>query len=250
MVNFILAGVQKSGTTLLANLLNQHSKVFIPPEKELHFFDDETIPWDNQTLTASKYLEQFKINTINDILLGDATPIYCYWQPCMQRIWNYNPHMRIVLCLRNPVERAFSHWTMENNRGWDSLTFREAIKQEDSRCREALPLQHRVYSYVSRGFYSEQLRRLWHFFPKSQTLILRHDDLANDCLAVLKNIHRFLGLDHELPRTHSVNSNRGSYASSMDSDVRRQLQAIFNPEISQLEQMLDWDLSSWRSDLD
>ena len=250
MVNFLLAGVQKSGTTLLASLLNQHSQILIPPDKELHFFDNETIDWGDRLQVEQKYLERFEINTNENVLLGDATPIYCYWQPCMQRIWNYNPNMRIVLCLRNPVERAFSHWTMEHNRGWDSLTFPEAIKEEESRCREALPLQHRVYSYVSRGFYSEQLRRLWHFFPKSQTLILRHDDLADDCLAVLKNIHRFLDLDHELPRTHSVNSNRGSYASSMDSDVRRQLQAIFNPEISQLEQMLGWDLSSWRSDVE
>ena len=64
---------------------------------------------------------------------------------------------------------SFFHWTMEHNRGWDSLTF-EAIKQK-IRCREALPLQHQVYSYVSRGFYSEQLRRLWQFFPKTNKRI-------------------------------------------------------------------------------
>ena len=250
MINFIIAGVQKSGTTSLANLLNQHSKIKIPAEKELHFFDDETIPWSNTALVASLYLERFKCTYKENMLLGDATPIYCYWQPCMQRIWNYNPNMRIVLCLRNPVERAYSHWTMEHNRNWDSLTFAEAIKYEDSRCREALPFQHRVYSYISRGFYSEQLRRLWQFFPKTQTLILRHDDLAKDSLAVLECIHRFLGLDRELPSTHSVNTNRGRYGSHMDSHVRSQLQAIFNPEISQLEQMLGWDLSSWRSDVE
>ena len=247
MIDFIIAGAQKSGTTSLANFLSQHSKIFIPPEKELHFFDDESVHWNNKELVATKYLERFGASISQNKILGDATPIYCYWQPSMQRIWSYNPNMRIILCLRNPVDRAYSHWSMEHNRGWDKSPFPEAIKDEASRCREALPLQHRVYSYISRGFYSEQLRRLWSFFPQNQTLILRHDDLSDNFLTVLQRIHRFLGLDHEAPITYSVNTNSGTYASSMDCNVRRQLQAIFDPEISQLEQMLGWDLKSWRS---
>ena len=76
--------------------------------------------------------------------------------------------MRLIVILRNPIERAYSHWAMEHRRGNDPLPFNLALEQEDARCREALPLQHRVFSYVDRGFYSAQLRRLWRFFGESK----------------------------------------------------------------------------------
>ena len=74
--------------------------------------------------------------------------------------------MRLIVILRNPIERAYSHWAMEHRRGNDQLPFALALEQEEARCREALPFQHRVFSYVDRGFYSAQLRRLWRFFGR------------------------------------------------------------------------------------
>jgi len=245
-VRFLIAGTQKGGTTALADYLRQHPGLFIPAVKELHFFDNENLNWQQPQELYAGYHAQFTGATPGS-LWGDATPIYSYWWPAMARIWAYNPAMRLILCLRNPVERAYSHWAMETGRQWDSVSFPEAIASEAERCRTALPHQHRVFSYVSRGFYSEQLRRLWSFFPREQTLILRQEELLQDPSNTLSRVHRFLGVD-PLPPAQPLRANSGRYTSPMDPVTRSQLQQLFDPEISQLEQLLGWDLSHWRAD--
>lgn len=244
LVQFLIAGTQKGGTTALAGYLRQHPSLFIPAVKELHFFDDERLNWQRPQELYRSYHHAFR-GTPDGTTWGEATPIYSYWWPAMSRIWAYNPAMRLILCLRNPVERAYSHWAMETGRGWDAVAFAEAIQTEAERCRTALPHQHRVFSYLSRGFYSEQLRRLWSFFPREQTLILHQEQLLEDPSTTLSRVHRFLGVDPQ-PPTQTLRANSGSYASPMDPSLRAELQELFNPEISQLEQMLGWDLSHWR----
>lgn len=243
-VKFLIIGAQKSGTTALADYIRQHPALFIPPRKELHFFDDETLNWQKPARSYRSYHAQFK-GARSQSLWGEATPIYSYWWPAMSRIWSYNPEMRLIFCLRNPVDRAYSHWAMESNRQWDNLPFSEAITTEEQRCRAALPNQHRVFSYVSRGFYSEQLRRLWSFFPREQTLILRHEQLLEEPDKTLRNVHCFLGVK-PLALDEALQANRGSYSSPVDPVIRTQLQRLFKPEIDQLEQLLEWDLSRWR----
>ena len=245
IVQFLIAGVQKGGTTALADYLRQHPTLFIPAVKELHFFDDETLNWQLPQELYSSYHAQFHAAPTGS-RWGEATPIYSYWWPAIARIWAYNPAMRLILCLRNPVERAYSHWAMETGRQWEAMPFPEAIASEEQRCRIALPHQHRVFSYVSRGFYSEQLRRLWSFFPREQTLILRQEQLLDDPTETLRCVHHFLGVDN-LPPAAALRANSGSYSNPMDPAIRAQLQKLFNPEISQLEQLLGWDLSQWRA---
>ena len=100
-INFLIAGTQKGGTTSLGNYCNQHSKLFIPACKEVHFFDNEDIDWLNQSNVDKIYLSHYPVDP-NSWLLGDATPIYSFWEPAMQRIWHHNPGIKIILCLRNP----------------------------------------------------------------------------------------------------------------------------------------------------
>ncbi len=246
-VQFLIAGVQKGGTTALADYLRQHPGLFLPASKELHFFDDETLNWRQARRgIAKRYHAHFRGAPPGSVW-GEATPIYSYWWPAMARIWAYNPAMRLILCLRNPVERAYSHWAMETGRQWDHVSFPEAIASEQERCRAALPEQHRVFSYVSRGFYSEQLRRLWSFFPREQTLILRQEQLLEDPASTLLAVHRFLGVE-PIPPAQPLQANRGRYPNRIDPAVHQQLQQLFNPEIAQLEQLLGWDLNHWRGE--
>ena len=246
MISFLIVGVQKAGTTALSTYLGEHQKIYIPPFKEVHFFDDESQEWNNQAAIKLNYHANFpSIDLRPGILNGDATPIYSYWAPAIQRIWSYNPTIKLILCLRNPIDRAYSHWAMEAKRGWDHLNFEQAIEHEEERCRETLPHQHRVYSYISRGFYSEQIRRMWSFFPRKQTLILQQDELSQNANTTLRKVHQFLGVEHQ-PCSSVVNANPGNYAMPMDIATRAKLQAIFDPEISQLEEMLGWDLNHWR----
>ena len=83
---------------------------------------------------------------------------------------------------------------MEHRRGNDPLPFALALEQEEARCREALPLQHRVFSYVDRGFYSAQLRRLWRFFGKEQVLVLRQEELRLSPQICLDKIWQHLSI--------------------------------------------------------
>lgn len=246
VVQFLIAGAQKGGTTALAAYLRQHPHLFIPASKELHFFDDELLNWRQPEKLFPHYHAKFK-DASPAALWGEATPIYAYWWPAISRIWAYNPAMRIILCLRNPVERAYSHWAMEAGRHFDKMSFSDAIASEEERCRTVLPQQHRVFSYISRGFYSEQLRRMWSFFPRQQTLLLRQEQLLEEPLVTLKAVHEFLGVE-PLDPPELLQANCGRYQCPMDAAVRGQLQRLFRPEIDQLQQLLGWDLRHWLAD--
>ncbi len=239
-IDFMIAGVQKSGTSALDRYLRLHKQIAMAEVKETHFFDNE----DNfiDSVDYSRYHRFFTMDSGKK--KGEATPIYTYWYTAPQRIWQYNPEMKLIIVLRNPVDRAYSHWNMERNRNADALSFSEAIRTESMRCRSALPLQHRVYSYVDRGFYSEQLRRIWHFFPRRQTFVIKFDDLKNKPAEVLAEVALFLEIapfdDIQYLDTHSI-----PYPAPMTAEDRAWLQEIFRLEIRNLEKLLQWDCSSW-----
>jgi hypothetical protein len=152
--------------------------------------------------------------------------------------------MKFLFMLRNPIERAYSHWNMERDRQAESLPFLDAIKRERERAREALPLQHRTYSYVDRGFYSHQIRRIWHFFPQEQTLFLKSEELRQKPQQVLRRVAQFLDIDSFPPVEPKV-AHVGRYVSKLSSLERTYLAEVFASEIKQLEQMLGWDCSEW-----
>lgn len=162
-VNFIICGTQKGGTSALDLYLRMHPEICMAANKEVHFFDNEEYFISNNTIDYSLYHKVFEPK-VGSRLLGEATPIYMYWYGAPKRIWEYNPEIKLIVILRNPIERAYSHWNMERARCADDISFWDALAGEGDRCRQALPLQHRVYSYVDRGYYTEQLRRLWTFF--------------------------------------------------------------------------------------
>ncbi len=223
-----------------------HESIFIPDQKELHFFDNEDVPWKDGKAPAvaiHRYHNKFS-GAAESTICGEATPIYMYWDPCAERIWRYNPMMRIIILLRNPIERAYSHWSMERNRGNEHEGFSTALAQEDKRCRTALPSQHRVYSYVDRGFYSSQIRRLWRYFGKEAVLILKQEDLIRRPQETLRTTCGHIGVP-ALKVKDSLQSFTGTYAEAMDKKSRETLQKIYKGEVHQLEAMLGWDCKEW-----
>ena len=102
MVEFLIAGVQKGGTTALFSFLSRHPKLFLPPCKEVHYFDDESVDW--QSPDYSRLDAYFRDRSSGQIA-GEATPIYTYWQPSAERIQRYNPAMRLIVLLRDPSGR-------------------------------------------------------------------------------------------------------------------------------------------------
>jgi hypothetical protein len=241
-VNFLIAGVQKGGTTALDAYLREHPAISMAKSKEVHFFDDEQV-FASDAPDYRYYHHNFAPENESQIL-GEATPIYMYWRDAPRRIWEYNPAMKFVIVLRNPIERAFSHWNMERNRAADTLPFLEALQSETERCRSALPLQHRTFSYIDRGYYAEQLRRIWAYFPKRQTLILRYEKLRDAPTSALNEVCRFLDVS-PLEMIVPMLAHVGRYPEAMSESEWNFLASTFEYEIRSLERMLDWDCSDW-----
>jgi len=244
-VNFIICGTQKGGTSALDIYLRGHPEICMANKKEVHFFDNEDA-FRTGTSNYAAYHAFFHPEPQHKII-GEATPIYMYWSDAPKRIWHYNPHMKLVVLLRNPVDRAYSHWNMERQRNADTASFWDAIQNEEERCREALPYQHRVYSYTGRGLYLEQLRRLWAFFPRKQVLVLKNDELRQKPNETLRRVFEFLGVKL-LPLMNPVNIESFPYASSMGKKERDYLRFVFEYEIKALERVLEWDCSDWLSE--
>lgn len=198
-VQFVIGGVQKGGTTAMAHCLAQHPQVLLPDTKEAHVFDaaDFDDAWD-QTQIDERYASHYSVSR-DDRLTGDATPIYCVHERFVQRIARYNPLMRWVLLLRDPVERAISQYHMERARGDETWPLLPALLLERWRLRDhhddfsaASPL--RRYSYRLRGDYARQLDTLYRYFDPGQVLVLRSADFHQQPQATLVRVYAHLGL--------------------------------------------------------
>ena len=190
-VAFIVAGVQKAGTTALFDYLSEEPGVALSRVKEVHFFDDDTQDW--RAPDYGSYHANFEAPDVR--LRGEATPIYLYWPHSLERIAAYNPAMKLIVLLRDPVARAWSHWKMEYARGAETQPFGWCIRDGRRRLLDGEPWgHHREFSYVERGFYGEQLERLYGFFPRQQVLVLRAEALDSEPAAALADVRTFLGL--------------------------------------------------------
>jgi len=241
-VNFVIGGTQKGGTSALDFFLRQHPQICMPEtKKELHYFDNEKEFRGRPDY--EKYHARFNPKSQHRVI-GEASPIYMYWNAAPYRIWTYNPKMKWILALRNPVERAFSAWNMETKRGAENLSFQEAVEQEVDRCREALPLQHRVFSYIDRGFYAHQVRRLFRIFGEANCLVLLNEDLRSDHDKTLGRVFDLLSVDRSVIPP-SANVFEHEYDEKIDDQFYLRLIDMFYFDVKELERILGCDLSRW-----
>src|SRR5436853_431450 len=210
-LDFVIAGTQRGGTTVLDWYLREHAGVAMARWKELHFFDNEE-HFCTEPPNYAAYHASFAARMPSQ-LRGEATPSYMFWVPAAARMARYNPALKVIILLRNPITRAYSHWNKQWQQGRETLPFFEALRAEAERAQSALPLQARDTSYMERGFYSGQLQRLWRHFPVEQTLILRSENLQTEPETTLKRIGDFLGLGpfpSFAPKTANVRRYAGS----------------------------------------
>ncbi|WP_293905307.1 sulfotransferase domain-containing protein [Phenylobacterium sp.] len=190
-VTFVIAGVQKGGTTALFDYLGDYADLALSDTKEVHFFDDERQDWAAPDYAA--YHARFP--AADGRPCGEATPIYSYWPGSLERIAAYNPAMKLILVLRDPVQRAWSHWRMEYARGVETHPFAWCIRQGRQRLFDAEPWgHHREFSYVERGFYGEQVERLLGLFPRDQLHVATSEGLRAEPAGALGEVRAFLGL--------------------------------------------------------
>lgn len=243
-VDFIVAGVQKGGTTALWEYLREQPGLQVPI-KEVHYFDDEDIDW-----SRADHRAYHNIFVDDDRLTGDTTPIYIYWPNSLERIARYNPAMKIILLFRDPIERAWSHWKMEYAKGKELHPFDWCIREGRSRLIDADPTapgHHRVFSYVERGFYGSQLERLFSLFPREQCLLLRSEDLRDDPAPQLAAIARLLGMPApgsvERRTIHATSAI--DYPSTLRQEDRALLADLYHPELLRFEALSGLKASYW-----
>jgi hypothetical protein len=243
LVNFFVAGVQKGGTTALDQYLRLHPDVQMADTKEIHFFDDESIDWENASYARLHLAFE---NHDNRRLRGEATPIYTYWPFCLERIQHYNLAAKIIIALRHPSFRAFSHWRMEARRGLEALPFSEAITSARRRVRNSPNGVHRVFSYVERGFYSKQIETALRLFPRSQVIFYRTDDLWSDPNFVLCQIQDFLGVGRKLCVNRGyIVPEQAFEPEKMSTADRRSLDRLFADDIRRTALQTDLNLDDW-----
>ncbi|MCO6173809.1 sulfotransferase domain-containing protein [Flavobacterium sp. NRK F10] len=244
-LDFLVIGAQKCGTTALYSYLKEHEEIGMSFKKEMHFFDDETLFSADKEIDYKAYESSIQVKTGKERIYGEITPIYLYWQNSCERIWRYNKNIKLIAILRNPIERAFSHWNMSRERGIEKHTFYEAILLEQQRQKESLPYQNRVFSYVDRGFYSEQIRRYRRFFDDDHILFIKYEDFKADQKEKLNSIFEFLNVDpSRYDYAHKIIHKR-EYESKITEKERQLLLDTFYYDIKEVERMLGWDCSDW-----
>ncbi len=239
-IDFVVPGVQKGGTRALGHFLSQNPDIGLSKKAEVHFFDDAAKF--RGTPDYDVYHSRFDASSL-DKITGDITPIYLYWKDALPRIREYNPRMKFIVLLRNPIERAYSQWAMQIATGKETEQFYNALLKEPHR--RGFNRQHRVFSYVHRGFYSSQLERLFSLFPRQQCLVLKSEELRDRHRDTLRQVHDFLGVGGApIPSYEAVNSRKYE---PMPLAARKVLALVFDQEIDRLEYLLEWDCSSWRT---
>lgn len=187
--DFIVCGAQRSGTTSLYEYMAQHPGICMSEPKEVHFFC-----WEKRYRKGRKWYEKHFIHCEKNKQIGEATPYYMYPEKVPKRINEIIPDAKLIFTLRNPVDRAYSHYWHEVKNGWEYLSFSEAIKKEKNRIKKS-PVHKNRFSYLDRGKYVIQLKRFLKYFPKEQILVLRLRELKSSRKKTLDKVFRFLEVD-------------------------------------------------------
>lgn len=193
--SFSIAGAQKSGTSSLSELLDQHPRIRRAPRKEMHYFDDENRDWAHEDHAS------YHVAGLPDQVVGDATPVYLWWPQAMQRMRDYNPDMRVICIFRDPIERLFSHWMMVQAR-WPKVAHdwpRFLTKFAPDGLEDTIPEGahiggFRMHSGVVRGYYGAQVEQANALFGADRVHTLEFRAFLRDHAAALDGITDFLGL--------------------------------------------------------
>lgn len=206
--DFLVAGAQRSGTTTLYRLLAQHPAVRFPRfTKGVHWFDVEyhrSAAWYRSNFPLEREIDRVSAEAGEQVVVGEAAPYYGFHPFVPGRIAESLPDARLVMILRDPVTRAWSQFHHERARGYEPLAdFAAALEAEPARLdgaeqvlagRPGRHLAHQHQSYVARGRYDEQIRRLWEAVGRDRVLVLYTEDLERDPGPACDRLHDFLGL--------------------------------------------------------
>lgn len=291
---FLVIGAAKSGTTSLYEYLRQHPQVFMSPIKETNFFalngkkpafaGPDRDFFNHESIYRLEDYERLFDGRTEEIVAGEASPRYLFTSGTARRIRNFIPEAKLVAILRNPIDRAFSAFSMRKRDGWETCkTFEDAILQEEKRLKEGWASG----IYLQRGYYGRQLNEYYRVFPREQICVLLYDRMRDDLEGLLTRLFRFIAVDEKFQpdtrqhynpsgiiknpvlrlvwtRTHSVQNvlrplmpkpvrqavsryfiGLEKEKLSLFPETRRMLIDVYRDDILKLEDLIEEDLSQW-----
>lgn len=284
--NFIIVGAPKAGTTSLYHYLSEHPQVFMSEPKEVNYFSREEIEaqglyYDSfKAKTLSEY-EQLFASVTDEKAVGEGSVSYLFYTQTPAKIKAAIPDVKIIILLRDPVERAFSHYLMDYRMGLVDLPFEEIVYKKGNNKRLDLYYQQ----YVELGLYHEQVKRYFDLFGEKQVKIYLQEDLRSNTEGVILDLYDFLGIDKSfmpnVEKEHnafSMPKNRliyKLYASNivrsivstlfpdafkevvknlfferkqkpkLDAKTKEYLRSLYKNDVQKLEQLIRRDLSKW-----
>lgn len=232
--DFLIVGAQKCGTGALKRALGRHPDLFVAPF-ELHFFDrywHRGVAWYRRRFRGSARLH------------GEKTPMYLYDPRSVERMARTVPNARLVVLLRNPVDRAYSHYQMLLRTGQIADATFEALLEEELRSRTTEPIDYHSAQrhLLRRGLYAAQLEHLWRFFPRSRVLVVVQERMRMDMSCELAEVQRFLGV---AVRPTGLDRSATSAYAPMEHETRRWLADYFAESNAALFDALGSRIEEW-----
>jgi len=261
--DFLIIGAQKGGTTSLYLNLIEHPYVLPAFTKEVNFFNanfSRGIGWYKAFFPTTAYASYYKLKhnlSASDVLTGEATPDYILHPHTPKRIAKLMPKVKLIVLLRNPVDRAYSHyWHNFRYPNIESLSFEEAIEKENERLAGEMEkmlhdptyysFNYNWYSYLTRGIYLAQLKNWMEYFPQEQLLILSSEDFYEKTPEIFAKVQQFLDLPEWMPEKFKKNPPDTLIQTSklygyppMDGKIHAKLSDFFKPYNKQLFELLN-----------
>ena len=265
--DYLVIGTKRGGTTSLWKNLRLHPQVLsLFPQagnlKSPHFFDINWARgerWYRSHFPTDRHRERQAREAGHPVVVGDVSPYYLFHPRAAERASLVVPEAKIVVALRNPVDRAYSHYQERCKAGTEHASFAEALAAEPERLAAEVPRMaadpdyyseaHDFCSYLARGRYLEQLQPWLDRYPPSSVLVLASERYYGEPAAALREVFELLGVDPEFPIPATEHMNYLP-AAPMDPAIREQLNAYYRPHVQALQEALGrdfgWDLSSVR----
>ena len=244
---FLIIGAQKAGTTSLLNYLTQHRSIMFPSlRKELHFFDlyfDRGAKW---------YQSCFPLRREGKMSV-DKSPYYIFHPLAPQRAHSFDPNLKLIALLRDPVKRAYSHFHHEIENGRENRSFRQAVEEELERVETdhirlarseiSYSAPHQRFSYYARGRYVDQIDLWMQYFRRDQLYIETAERFFREPQAICGEIFDFLNVEQILPST-TTHHNPGNYQPISKTD-RVWLNGMYQESNQKIESDYGVNIGDW-----
>jgi hypothetical protein len=267
--SFLIIGVQKGGTTSLYRYLEQHPSIAGAFKKEVHFFDNHTkdykygkgMSWYRSHFVYDAYQLYQRLAYQQSFITGEGSPDYIFDVHAPKRIAINLPKVKLIILLRDPVDRAYSHYLHNTRAEWDpnreNLSFEDAIAAEPERLHgeyerlvqdeSYFSYNYMHYSYLKRGLYADQLKIWFKLFPQEQILVLKSEDFFAESANVFQKVLNFLDLPPWKPEKFQLFNTRNEKSIGLNSSTKERLKEYFYPHNIDLNEFVRQDFE-WSSE--